>query len=626
MGAIVLVSTIPLAAVVLDPGGWYPFGPSRWLVVPTVLLAGAALLLWDRPLGPDRLVTRLAWLLVAWLALAAAFGVDRIYAWTGTPERHLGVLTWAIAAIALTAGQCLDTIRDRAALTGALVVAGVGAGAFATAEALGWEPSVFAVTAGRLTATMGSAAYLGAVAALLLPALAGIAADRALARGLRIGSGIGVVLLTVAVLGSGARAAWFGLTVAALVVVVVRRHTLFAHRRRVILLGAGAAVLLGALVVFSPVGARLLAATDRDAGGGSSRIDEWQVATRVIVAHPVLGVGPEGYRIAFAHAVDDRYEEAYGRDPLPDRAHSGPLDVAVAGGLPALVLWAAVIVLVLRASVRAMRTEQRWVAGLGAGLVAHVAGQLLLFPTAELEPVVWLLAGVVVTATSRAPVAAPRSARRPAAVAVGALAFVSLVAGVFDVAADRQAATAAAAGRRGDTRLAVAAATTAVARRPDEVRLHLLLARARVADGEPTALALDAVNDAAQVSPADPVVRRERGRLLVQRAAGTHLPADITAARDETRTLVDEDPANAALWLLAGTADRLAGDAPATEAAFTRAEQLAPRDPVPSIELALLYLDTGRVEAGQAAAARALARDPSDARAAAVARRAMAAH
>jgi predicted Zn-dependent protease len=208
-----------------------------------------------------------------------------------------------------------------------------------------------------------------------------------------------------------------------------------------------------------------------------------------------------------------------------------------------------------------------------------------------------------------------RTVARPLVAVLGVAALVAVTAGGLDVMADRHAADAAAAGRRGDTAGAVLAATEAVDRRPDEVRLHLLLARTLVAADRPTKRAVAAVDDALRISPDDPIARRERARLLVQLAASTHLPADVAAARDDAAGLVARDRTNAASWMLAGAAARLAADAPAAEAAFERAEDLSPRDPTPSIELALLYLDTGRRDEAAAAADRAVARAPGDARA-----------
>src|SRR5690606_7689117 len=112
------------------------------------------------------------------------FALDPRYAWIGTPERHFGALTWLISLVALAAGMALTQARDRTVLFGGVALAGIGVGAAGTAEALGWEPDVFAVGS-RLSATLGSPAYLGAAVALLLPICAGTAIDRGLPRRLR---------------------------------------------------------------------------------------------------------------------------------------------------------------------------------------------------------------------------------------------------------------------------------------------------------------------------------------------------------------------------------------------------------------------------------------------------------
>lgn len=640
VGIALAVALLPAAVLALDPGGWYPFGPAKWLAVSVLLPLAAALVLWSLPVRIASMPTIATACLAGWFGLAAVLGLDGRYAWLGTPERHFGMVIWVGLALAFVIGQQLDPERDRIAIQLAVVVTGVGLTAAGVAQASPWAPSVLAVD-DRWTGPLGSAAFLGAAAGLVLPLLLGIVLDRDLGRGrdgdpeagpvdgpardaraarwLRSGAGVGAAGTAAALVGSGARAAWFGLAVAAVATLVVRRDDVVAAvRLRPRLAGVAAAmavVALAVLVLITPVGTRIGALADRDAAGGSSRLDEWRVAARVISNHPLTGVGPEGYRIAFAEGTDDAYEQAHGRDPLPDRAHSAPLDVAVTGGLPALVAWAVVWGFIVRSAVRAIRRRRPWVAGIGAALLAHLAGQLLLFPTAELEPFAWVLGGLVV-ALDRPSVGpdgvAARIVTRAVAVAVAAVAVLAAVSGVAEVRSDRHAAAAAAALARGDTSTALAWAEEAVAAKGDVVRLQLLLARVRAADRQGTRSALLAVDAVLTTSPRDPVVQRERLALLVVRASSTHLPDDVTAARTLAAALTAADPANAALALLAGSADRLGGDAGEAERRFLRAEALAPRDSAASLALAALYLDTGRPDDARRAADRALARTPDD--------------
>src|SRR5690606_23654948 len=151
----VLAAVAPVTLVAIDPAGWYPFGPVKWLAVSVLVPLGTAVMLARRPLRVAAAPTAAAALLLAWLAVAALLGEDRLYAWIGTPERHLGVVAWALAALALVAGQSLGADRERRVVAAGLVVAGAGLGAAAVAEALGWAPDVLD-TGARLGGLVGS--------------------------------------------------------------------------------------------------------------------------------------------------------------------------------------------------------------------------------------------------------------------------------------------------------------------------------------------------------------------------------------------------------------------------------------------------------------------------------------
>ena len=327
--------------------------------------------------------------------------------------------------------------------------------------------------------------------------------------------------------------------------------------------GAGLALVVAAVAVvaLTPVGGRLSSLTDPEAAGGRGRVDEWRVAARVIVDHPLVGVGPEGYRTAFNGVVDEHYQATHGRQQHPDRAHSGPLDIALDGGVPALIAWGALVVLVGRSVWAALRSGPGWLQGIAAGLAAHVVGQLLLFPVVELEPVAWLLAGLVLVAapTGRSP--RDRSLPSVGVVALGLAAALALVSGVTDIVADRRAEVATQALARGDHRSAARAADAAARLRPDIVRLHLLAARTAVADDQGLFTALDHVDDALAVSPHDPIVLLARATDLVARAESTHTDAHVTLATAEVRRLLVGDPYDADLWRLVARTATLTGDA-----------------------------------------------------------------
>lgn len=570
------------AVVAIDPVGWAPFGPAKWLVVSVFGFGAAAVLLWTGRVSLQRR-SLIAWLVIlVLLGLGALTGGDVATALLGQPDRHLGWITWLLCLLVFAGGQQLDCVdAQRVAVRGA-TLGSLWLGVWAVWEMLAGPPIALVAETSRLTGPFGSAAFLGAAACLFVPLAAGGAFDRAETRVWRVLAAVGVVTGVLALIGSGSRAAWFGALVGAVVVVLRVRPS-----RRTMLLGAaGAAVVL---LVLSPW---LRAVTERSAGA-TSRLDEWAVAGRVIADHPVVGVGPEGYRIAVPDGIDRHYERTYGRDVvLPDRAHSGPLDVALAGGVPAAIVYLGLVGFVCWRALGLIRRASPLLAGAAVGLVAYSVQQLLLFPLAEIDPVWWLFAGVVVTASTKRPPAhygEPRWHRVPAAFAL-VLAVVALIAGTLDVAADRLAKQALDASAAGGVDLAVERAERAVALRPDNARYRMVVAEVLARRGTLADIdaALAQTRRALDWSAHDPLAVDREASLLLDRAAITGADSDVEAALAAWGRLVGRDPMRARWQLQYGRAAALAGDLDLARRAWATAADLSPRDDTASSLLAQL--------------------------------------
>jgi len=260
-----------------------------------------------------------------------------------------------------------------------------------------------------------------------------------------------------------------------------------------------------------------------------------------------------------------------------------------------------------------VRSGPLWVAGVATGVAAYGVQALFLFPVAELDPVAWLLAGLVAARVARRAELVRLRPPRLVPVLAAAGAVVALAAGILDVAADRVARRTLAA--IADDRPTDGGAAARL--RPDAVRYRLVAARAHLAGTAPGSRrqALAELDRALDVSPKDPVAGAERARLLLDRARLTGDSADVAAARAALQTLVRLDPRNAELQLRLGIALDLAGDARGAERAWREAEWLAPASAAGSTNLALAYAKGGRWDEAKAAAERALERDPEDARA-----------
>ena len=530
-----------------------------------------------RPLG--------AWRSAALPGLAGAWppplGVDPLYAWIGTPERHLGCPDLgALRAAARGRARTLDAERDAPrAGRRACVVAGLGVGAVATAEALGWEPAVLDV-ADRLS---GHVRLAGLPRRRHRPAAARSRSawplDRRIAdRWRRAGGGRGRrsswspasgpgpgprgsgsrSRRVVAVVAAAARAALAASAPGRAAAAIARGRARRRGRRpRGAHAGRGPAV-----DAHRPRRAPVAAAASTS--GGWRRT--WSRD------HPLIGVGPEGYRIAFARGR----RRALRARPRP-RASSptartpAPLDLALAGGLPPWLAWVGGA---SRSSAarrwRALRARApRGCAGSRPALVAHLVGQLLLFPVAELEPVAWLLAGLVV--------ADPPPARDPCGrtphVAPGRRSGGS---GSAALVARRRSSpgsptswpTAGPSGpptrwRGATTGRAADAADVgggpAPGHRPPPPA-------GRPGRAWPTSRVPLAGLQRAWTTPStcrrgDPIVLLDRLALLVERAEATQTAGPPRARpAPRSRRLLGDDPYNAALWRLAARLAALAGD------------------------------------------------------------------
>jgi O-antigen ligase/Flp pilus assembly protein TadD len=597
--AVPVLVMFALVPVAFDPGGWAAFGPLKWALISTLVLMAAGLALLEGQLWVHRPSGLIAAGFLVWVAVCAFWGLDRGHAWLGTPDRHLGVAAWVLFVLCFWLGQ---NLAPQARLLVRAAALGLGlVGVYCLLELAGRAPVDLATVSARLGGPFGSAAYLGAACTLLIPLAAVGAVDVTEPRRWRVGAAAAAILGVVALLGSQTRGAVVGLAVAAAFLVPLAAK-MFGRRWVMV-----TAALLVAVVMVSPVGDRLRSVWLAGEGGG--RLADWQMGLRVLGDHPIVGVGPEGYRIAFPGVVDAAYERRFGREVAPDRAHSGPLDVGINFGLLGLAIYLVAAGwlwwLALGAARRGAVLQAGVEAGVGAAVAGYLAQQLLLFPVVEIDPLFWVAAGVLVGGRVLHPV----RTFRPAAALVLALAVAAAVAGYRDIAADRSVMDSYNELGAGRGRGALAAADRAAALRPDSIRYWFVAADvASRATGDGALLPL---SRALAISPNDPILLSTQAQYLLDRARVSGVAGDIEAAVSASRRRVEDDPHNAQDRLRLGLVLVLAGDLTGAEKQWLAAADLAPRSPVPWFNLVRLYVELGRPGDARTALTRAAGIDPT---------------
>ena len=395
---------------------------------------------------------------------------------------------------------------------------------------------------------------------------------------------------------SGSRSALVALVVG-LVVVLVRQW----QRRDVRTVALAFALVSVAFVVVAPGTLSRVTGADQIATETSSgRLILWQDSARLIVDHPVLGIGPSSFvdRIGSAHT--ERWAAQVGPANPPDSPHDVVLQAGAAGGVVLVVLLVMLGVLVALAAWRSSRASTL-LTGTSAALAGYAAAVLLNFTTPSTTTFACLSAGLVC--------AVPRSSMRGrtvpwlgavGVVVTGALAVVLAFAVVGETLV-RQADQALAAGRAAD---AENLWRTVSALRPGDVDIALRHGRALTS-------AVDAglVAPGACLGPTGEAVRALPGssEAATDRAHCLEVNRRFGEADEVLAGALSRDPVNVDLWLLRGVIAAEKGDTNAAVRHLTRAAELRPTASEPWADLAAVLRLSGDAAGAAKAAAKAAA-------------------
>jgi O-antigen ligase len=157
-------------------------------------------------------------------------------------------------------------------------------------------------------------------------------------------------------------------------------------RRAALATLAGGAAVTGVAFLFLATGPL----RQLNADTGSARVGVWSDSLRVIAARPLTGWGEEGFGLVFGRYQSADWEPGHAFD----RAHSQPLDLLAAQGLPGLMacawLWGAVWLGIWRGRL----APDGPLPALGGALAAYAVWSLVNFDWAPATAPAWLLAGV----------------------------------------------------------------------------------------------------------------------------------------------------------------------------------------------------------------------------------------
>ena len=372
------------------------------LVLAVLLLIGWSLqraITWKR--------TPLDWPLVALIvaaALSSIFAVNQVVAIFGTYDRWEGLLTIVTYALLFwLAIQFISGEPDARGLTWSLLISGYIVAVAAVLQAgfglLGGGYFTLDGGAIRADVTLANPDFLGIFLAMLLPiAVAKLISQRPLYS--RILAANLVVVLTLALVLTYARAAWIGALVGIFVVVSLRRGKV--HVWPALAFGAalliGVAILAGARAtqtgtnqasVVNSIYARVISVADLSTGSANQRLLTWRDTLPLIASRPILGYGPDSFGLVFP-----QFNTVNQQGTLWDKPHEELLGTAATLGVVGAIAYVWVIVAFVRAFWVGRR--RRGAVALFGGWVAYEIALQVNFSYLPASAPFWLFAAAAI--------------------------------------------------------------------------------------------------------------------------------------------------------------------------------------------------------------------------------------
>ena len=315
----------------------------------------------------------------------------------------------------------------------------------------------------------------------------------------------------------------------------------------------------------------------------SGRVTQWRLTLDLVADHPWLGIGPSRYVDAFGQYESAKFVRFTGPSTLADSPHQLFLQVAVAGGLPLLVCFLVLLVVLVRRSWAVLREHpEAW--GLATAAGGYGLGLMANFTAAGPTCLAAFLAGALVAERvppERSTEPPWRRVAQPAAFGVAAVVFLTsslsevLLQEGVDAASDGERRTARShidsaqrwrpldrdvamlgsqamagltdSGVRSAAKDARALAEDSLARTPDAYQARVALGVALISQGD-LEEARDNLDRAIRLFP-------RRPDAYVQRAIARYGLGDVEGALDDLHTAQEIDPRSPAVKRLLAAID-----------------------------------------------------------------------
>lgn len=285
----------------------------------------------------------LALILLVLMVIATIFSWDKPTAIFGKYRRYEGLITFIDYLLLLfLAAQTFRGFEKMKTIIRTMTLISFAVAIYGIIQWLGLDPLPWATLPfeeRRSFSTFGNPALLGGYIALMLPvAFGNIFSVRK--RSEQFLYSFGTLLLFICLITTFTRGAWVSALIGVIVFLFLSLPVLIENRRLVfIIFGIFFALLVVLVIISSSAKNPTLNVIERFRsifiikGSVSARLEIWKSAVNAVEKRPLIGYGPDNFRLAFAKYQTPGYSLAAGRLSIADNAHNYFLQLATTGGI-----------------------------------------------------------------------------------------------------------------------------------------------------------------------------------------------------------------------------------------------------------------------------------------------------
>lgn len=289
---------------------------------------------------------------IAFLVLVFLSTVTSVHVPTaihGKYKRYEGLLTFLnygilyfLAMQTFTSFKRLSTLSKTLTITGGLVSL-YGVIQFLGLDPLPWATLPFEQR--RSFSTFGNPDLLGGFLVILTPlAIVEFLKARDTKNNVFMG---GILFLSfLCLLTAFTRGAWVGSAAAIVVLAVVGGRTILTDKKKLLFILVAFISIFAVILVYSASTGhgvmnlvdRLKSTTQLTEGSAASRIEIWKAGLRMVEEKPILGLGPDTYRLGSEHYETKAYVAQGAGQTVADNAHNWIVQLAAGVGIPATLI------------------------------------------------------------------------------------------------------------------------------------------------------------------------------------------------------------------------------------------------------------------------------------------------